>query len=260
MPTFTWRADEKIRSDQLDHSCSPAIGCFATVALRIKGLSGPVEPNEPPQDLTPASRRLVPSFRSSSPPRPLLTNFGKQRARANLKSQCRFRSEVPVTDSRPALQELQIGGTGTTRLHRPRLRRRLACPETAHGEQSALRSHRTPDAARVHRISSRVRDDRDTPLVWDETAAGMRVIWGKTEQEYFSLWEWTSTATPNLARRAAAFGDNDRQLLGRVERSDIPQFRLGKRWVSRRAQPILRASEMKADASVQIVPSPPFEA
>jgi hypothetical protein len=36
---------------------SPAIGCFATVASRIKALSGPVEPNEPPRDLTPASRR-----------------------------------------------------------------------------------------------------------------------------------------------------------------------------------------------------------
>jgi hypothetical protein len=36
---------------------SPAIGCFATVALRMKVLSGPVQPNEPPQDLTPASSR-----------------------------------------------------------------------------------------------------------------------------------------------------------------------------------------------------------
>src|SRR6185437_14051090 len=26
MPTFTWRADEKIRSDQLDHSCSLVTG------------------------------------------------------------------------------------------------------------------------------------------------------------------------------------------------------------------------------------------
>jgi hypothetical protein len=36
---------------------SPAIGPFAAVASRIKVLPGPVEPNEPPQDLTPASRR-----------------------------------------------------------------------------------------------------------------------------------------------------------------------------------------------------------
>jgi len=39
-------------------SCSPRrSGSFATVALRMKVLSSPVEPNEPPQDLTPASRR-----------------------------------------------------------------------------------------------------------------------------------------------------------------------------------------------------------
>jgi hypothetical protein len=38
---------------------------------------------------------------------------------------------------------------------------------------------------RVHRIPPRVRDDRDTPLMWDETAAGIEVIWGWAEQEYF---------------------------------------------------------------------------
>src|SRR5436190_2631689 len=39
-------------------TCSPRrSGSFATVVSRIKVLSGPVEPNEPPQDLTPASRR-----------------------------------------------------------------------------------------------------------------------------------------------------------------------------------------------------------
>ena len=29
----------------------------------------------------------------------------------------------------------------------------------------------------VHRISARVRDDRDTPLEWDETACVIQVIW-----------------------------------------------------------------------------------
>jgi hypothetical protein len=113
---------------------SPAIGCFATVASRIKVLSGPVEPNEPPQSLTPASRR---QDHTTSPS-------------AAAPSSC--------------------------------------VPEFAHGEQSALRFARTPDAARVHRIPPRVRDDRDTPLVWDETVADMAVIWGKTERKYFSLW------------------------------------------------------------------------
>ena len=130
---------------------SPAIGCFATVASRVKVLSGTVEPNEPPQDLTPASRR---QDHTTSP-----------------------------SASAPSSCVLKI----------------------AHGEQSALRSRRTPDAARVHRIPSRVRDDRDTPLMWDETAADMEVIWVGTEREYFSLWVSTDPTTPNLARRAWVF-------------------------------------------------------
>ena len=32
-------------------------------------------------------------------------------------------------------------------------------------------------AARVHRIPPRVRDDRDTPLQWDETARDIELIW-----------------------------------------------------------------------------------
>jgi hypothetical protein len=43
-------------------------------------------------------------------------------------------------------------------------------------------------AARVHRISSRVRDDRDTPLKWDETAMDMPVIWvGREAEIFFSM-------------------------------------------------------------------------
>jgi hypothetical protein len=37
----------------------------------------------------------------------------------------------------------------------------------------------------VHRIPPRVRDDRDTPLEWDETAIVLKVIWVKREAEYF---------------------------------------------------------------------------
>ena len=40
-------------------------------------------------------------------------------------------------------------------------------------------------AAHVHRISSRVRDDRDTPLMWDETVTDMEVIWVGREAEIF---------------------------------------------------------------------------
>jgi len=48
-------------------------------------------------------------------------------------------------------------------------------------EVSALVS----SATRVHRIPPRVRDDRDTPLRWDETARVMQVIWVKREPKYF---------------------------------------------------------------------------
>src|ERR1700727_199666 len=82
---------------------------------------------------------------------------------------------------------------------------RLACLVIAHGGHSALRSRRTPDAARVHRISSRVRDDRDTPLQWDKTASDIAAIWGFGKPEYFFLWDWTGQITPNLARRARVF-------------------------------------------------------
>ena len=44
---------------------------------------------------------------------------------------------------------------------------------------------------RVHRIPSRVRDDRDTPLEWDETAGDIEVIWVNRETEYFCKGGWT---------------------------------------------------------------------
>jgi hypothetical protein len=52
-------------------------------------------------------------------------------------------------------------------------------------------------ATRVHRIPPRVRDDRDTPLVWDETAEDMQVTWGGRESEYFCDGGWTGQITLN---------------------------------------------------------------
>jgi hypothetical protein len=40
-------------------------------------------------------------------------------------------------------------------------------------------------AARVHRISSRVRDDRDTPLFGERDGAGCRGDLGQSESEIF---------------------------------------------------------------------------
>jgi hypothetical protein len=51
---------------------------------------------------------------------------------------------------------------------------------------------------RVHRIPHRLRDGRDTPLVWDGKAALIEVIWVGAERENFLLWDSTTRITPNL--------------------------------------------------------------
>ena len=56
---------------------------------------------------------------------------------------------------------------------------------------SAKISALVSSAACVHRIPPRVRDDRDTPLMWDETAQDIEVIWVRRKQEYFCKWDWT---------------------------------------------------------------------
>jgi hypothetical protein len=43
----------------------------------------------------------------------------------------------------------------------------------------------------VHRIPSRVRDDREAPLEWDETVMDIRVIWVSREQNSFCRQDWT---------------------------------------------------------------------
>jgi hypothetical protein len=48
-------------------------------------------------------------------------------------------------------------------------RRRRAVEPLMRPESPALRSSPRANAARVHRIPPRVRDDRDTPLVWEGT-------------------------------------------------------------------------------------------
>ena len=117
----------------------------------LKVLSSPVEPNEPPQDLTPASRR---QDHTTSP-----------------------------------------SASSAVVLHAANRSRRAIRP--------ALASH--AQHCRVHRIPPRVRDDRDTPLVWDETAAVIEVIWVGAKQQNFLLWDSTAAITPDLARRAVDF-------------------------------------------------------
>jgi hypothetical protein len=47
----------------------------------------------------------------------------------------------------------------------------------------------------VHRIPSRVRDDREPPLWWDETARFIEVIWVERERDYFCKSDWTGQIT-----------------------------------------------------------------
>jgi hypothetical protein len=54
-----------------------------------------------------------------------------------------------------------------------------------HGFAVRKPCHSSFDIARVHRIPSRVRDDREPPLQWDETARFMQVIWVGSEGRIF---------------------------------------------------------------------------
>src|SRR5882724_12575203 len=117
----------------------------------LKVLSSPVEPNEPPQDLTPASRR---QDHTTSP-----------------------------------------SASSAVVLHAANRSRRAIRPALASHAQHCC----------VHRTPPRVRDDHDTPLVWDETAVVIEVIWVGAEQQNFLLWDSTAAITPNLARRAVDF-------------------------------------------------------
>jgi len=39
---------------------------------------------------------------------------------------------------------------------------------------------------------ARARDDRETPLMWDETVVDIAFDWGHREQEYFCKPDWTA--------------------------------------------------------------------
>src|SRR5258707_8782766 len=117
----------------------------------LKVLSSPVEPNEPPQDLTPASRR---QDHTTSP-----------------------------------------SASSAVVLHAANRSRRAIRP--------ALASH--AQRCRVHRIPPRVRDDRDTPLLWDKTAAVLKMIFVGGGQEKFFFLDSATPLPPKLAPPAGRF-------------------------------------------------------
>jgi hypothetical protein len=67
---------------------------------------------------------------------------------------------------------------------------------------------------RVHRIPPRVRDDRDTPLDWGETAGVLELIWGKREGKYFWKWGWTAQIRLMRFNKSQKFGSG---FCGRAE-------------------------------------------
>jgi len=68
---------------------------------------------------------------------------------------------------------------------------------------------------RVHRISSRVRDDRDTPLWWGGMRKVLDLIWGKCEQKYLSENQKKDSTAPSTNRPTG------KSQHGRMERSEI---------------------------------------
>jgi hypothetical protein len=55
---------------------------------------------------------------------------------------------------------------------------------------------------RVHRIPSRVRDDRDTPFVWDRTISALLLLLAKQEAKYFSKADWTEGCSNCLSGKS----------------------------------------------------------
>jgi hypothetical protein len=108
-------------------------------------------------------------------------------------------------------------------------RRRPCVLEFTHGEQSALRTHRTPDAAASTASHPAFPNDRDTPLVWDETGGLIKVIWVRVEAEYFCERGWTGNCLPGKSLPVTlgslpfavdfCYGSIDRPLLVTIRRS-----------------------------------------
>ena len=77
-------------------------------------------------------------------------------------------------------------GARTTRFCRTLQRRSSCAPlDRSRVQRPALRSHRARDAAASTASHPNVRDDRDTPLVRDETGKVVVVIWVRREGNYF---------------------------------------------------------------------------
>jgi hypothetical protein len=105
----------------------------------------------------------------------------------------------------------------TTRFCRTLQRRRLA--RFAHSRpKPPCEQLLAPDAASVHRIPSRVRDDRDPPLVRDETAGFLVLIWGDREGNCFFGRGWTGQIALKWLGKLV-FASNGQPLARRMRRA-----------------------------------------
>src|SRR5215212_10296931 len=75
------------------------------------------------------------------------------------------------------------------------MKRKLDASVEASGPHDfAVRLHHRSSAVLSASIASRayVRDDRDTPLMWDGMARLIVLIWVRPETECFFKWDWTA--------------------------------------------------------------------
>jgi hypothetical protein len=89
------------------------------------------------------------------------------------------------------------GVSGPKGRHRHRIITSLTPTIEASGPHDfAVRKRALSSVAQLASIASHpnVRDDRDTPLVGDETAIVMQVIWVNVESKYFCKRGWTGQA------------------------------------------------------------------
>src|SRR5437588_9679366 len=75
------------------------------------------------------------------------------------------------------------------------MKRKLDASVEASGPHDfAVRLQHRSSAVLSASIASRayVRDDRDTPLMWDGMTRLIVLIWVRSETEYFLKWDWTA--------------------------------------------------------------------
>jgi hypothetical protein len=93
----------------------------------------------------------------------------------------------PVGPTRLRKLDASVGASGPHDFAvRCNISRPLAVDRSQAFRQPALRSRRAQNAAASTASALRVRDDRDTPLLWGGMAKVLEVIWGAWEQKYFS--------------------------------------------------------------------------